>query len=163
MDICNHFMFSINKNYNFWKYKEVLELNMETVQQGLQWTVNGDEMRLSKSIDQRRKDISVFNHVEKLNKHPSVFINYLKTLAINKGMTFTIDEGTIEGAPKRGKAPNYKLDAIVGAKDLNLIEFERLSELKKQGDTTTEENFQVDKHYWQRYLVLKELEPDLLK
>ena len=59
MDILNDFRFSINKNYNFWKYKEVLELNLDTVQKGLQWTVSGDEMKLSPSIDQRRKSISV--------------------------------------------------------------------------------------------------------
>ena len=74
-------------------------------------------------------------------------------------MTFTIDEGTIEGVPKREKAPTFKLDSIVGANDLNQTEFDQLSDLKKQGKTTTEENFQVDKHYWQRYLLQTELDP----
>ena len=78
----------------------VLELNLESVQQGLQWTVHGDEMRLSSTIDQRRKNISVFNHVEQLNKHPSLFVNYLKTLVIAKGMTFEMDrQATDEGSP----------------------------------------------------------------
>jgi hypothetical protein len=61
------------------------------------------------------------------------------------------------------KKTSYKLNSIVGAKDLTRTEFEELSELKKQGKTTTEENFQVDKYYWQRYLVAKELDPDILK
>ena len=164
MDIVNDARFALNNNFNFWKYKEVLELNMDTVQQGLQWTVSDGEMRLSGKIDQRRKDISVYNNVEKLNKHPSLFLNYLKTLVLGKGMTWEVDQGTFEG-PKGepAKATNYRLEATIGAKDLTRAEFEELSELKKQGKTTTEENFQVDKHYWQRYLVTKELDPDMLK
>ena len=47
IDVANDIMFNINNNYNFWKYKEVLALNMVTVQQGLQWTVEGDKMMLS--------------------------------------------------------------------------------------------------------------------
>ena len=38
----------------------------------------------------KRKSISDFNTVERLNKHPSVFINYLRVLANAKGMTFNI-------------------------------------------------------------------------
>ena len=32
----------------------------------------------------KRNNISVFNTVERLNKHPSVFINYLRALASAK-------------------------------------------------------------------------------
>ena len=39
IDVLNDVRFKINNNYNFWKFKEVLELNLESVQQGLQWTV----------------------------------------------------------------------------------------------------------------------------
>ena len=177
IDVVNDVRFKINNNYNFWKYKELLELNLESVQQGLQWTVDGDEMRLSSVVDQRRKNISVFNHVEELNKHPSLFVNYLKTLVIAKGMTFEMDRQAVEegesmlqaGTTKAkpvsfiDRKTNYKLEKTVDAKDLTNREFEELSELKKQGKTTTEENFRVDKHYWQGYLLTKELDPKLLK
>ena len=138
MDILNDVRFKVNNNYNFWKYKEVLELNLEAVQQGLQWTVHGDEMRLSSTIDQRRKNISVFNHVEKLNMHPSLFVNYLKTLVIAKGMTFEMDrQATEEAEPTlltattkakpvsfQDRKTNYKIDKTVEAKDLTHAEFE---------------------------------------
>ena len=38
----------------------------------------------------KRNAISLSNAVERLNKHSSVFINYLRVLALAKGMTFTI-------------------------------------------------------------------------
>ena len=162
MDILNDCRFKINNNFCFWRYQEVMELNQDAVQQTPHWDVVGGKMILSKTIDQRRKSISVFNQVEKLNMHPSLFLNYLKTLALGKGMTFEVDQEVVDGEAAEKKT-NYKLEAIVGAKDLKLDEFETLSQLKKQGKTTTEENFQVDKFYWQRYLVQKELDPDLLK
>jgi hypothetical protein len=43
-----------------------------------------------------------------------------------------------------------------------MSEFEELSSKKKVGKTTTEENFQVDRFFWQRYLAQKEPDPDLL-
>ncbi|MFM7984071.1 MAG: hypothetical protein ACKPKO_32570, partial [Candidatus Fonsibacter sp.] len=41
--------------------------------------------------DKRRKIISVFNTVERLNKRPSLYLNFLKLLVESKGMLFTID------------------------------------------------------------------------
>ena len=75
----------------------------------------------------KRDIISVFNTVERLNKRPSVFINYLRVLALAKSMTFTIqypshtrtrrrssgrgsgsageeeDEGGVQGQQRRGR------------------------------------------------------------
>ena len=67
----------------------------------------------------RRKTMSVFNTGEKLNKHPSLYINYLRVLAVGKGMNFTIQgtpakegEGTgTDGGATRPK--NYKISAIL--------------------------------------------------
>ncbi|MFM7985313.1 MAG: hypothetical protein ACKPKO_38945, partial [Candidatus Fonsibacter sp.] len=48
-------------------------------------------MRVAENeANSKRKSISAFNTVERLNKHPSVFINYLRVLANAKGMTFNI-------------------------------------------------------------------------
>ena len=160
MDILNDFQFKINNNYCFWRYKEVLELNAETVNHGFAFEVEGGVLRLSEKVDVRRKTISVFNTVERLNKHPSLFVNYLKTLAMQKGLAFTVDETSMEKPPSR---QNYNLNAIQNAVDISQEEFERLNDLKKQGKTTTDENFQVDKHFWQRYLLQKELSDELLK
>jgi hypothetical protein len=121
-------------------------------------------------VDTRRKNISVFNTVERLNKNPSLFINYLRVLAEGKGMGFTIDQETprrkrSERRARRGRRSartNYKLQSILQAKDLTASEYDELSTKKKMGKTTTEENFQVERCFWQRYLVQKELDPDLL-
>ncbi|MFM7980744.1 MAG: hypothetical protein ACKPKO_15635, partial [Candidatus Fonsibacter sp.] len=82
----------INSNYNFWKYAEVLELNQHTVTNTRPEFLNEDGvMRVAENeANSKRKSISVFNTVERLNKHPSVFINYLRALANAKGMTFNI-------------------------------------------------------------------------
>jgi hypothetical protein len=87
----------INKNRCFWKYKEVLELNKHTVQPGARFAVTGNLLRLEECVDTRRKNISVFNTVERLNKNPSLFINYLRVLAEAKGIGFVIDQ---EAAPR---------------------------------------------------------------
>ena len=63
-----------------------------------------------------RKNISVFNEVERLNKHPSLFVNYLKQLARSKGISFDIDEApyeTEEETPSRinSKGRNDQLQA----------------------------------------------------
>jgi hypothetical protein len=78
-------------------------------------------------------------------------------------MDFEIDEGTFEGQAVPREKTDYRLEGIIGAKDLSREEFEELAELKKQGKTTTEENFAVDKHFWKRYLVTRELDPKILK
>ena len=57
---------------------------------------------------------------------------------------------------------NYKLQCILQATQISWSEYEELSARKKAGKTTTEENFQVERFFWQRYLVQKEPEPELL-
>jgi hypothetical protein len=162
----------INRNRCFWKYKEVLELNQHTVQPGARFVITGNRLTLAESVDTRRKNISVFNTVERLNKNPSLFINYLRVLAEGKGMGFVIDqaiapraeaeaEGEGETRAKDART-NYKLQSILHAKDLTASEYDELSTKKKMGKTTTEENFQVERCFWQRYLVQKEIDPDLL-
>ena len=128
IDIANGPYQKINNNYKFWPYKEVLILNKSTV---------GDTMR---------KNISVFNEVERLNKHPSLFVNYLKQLARSKGISVNIDE-----APRERDAPN-----------ITPSEYAEFVTQKKMVQTTTEENFKVDRHFWQQYLVQDEAYPRLL-
>ena len=48
------------------------------------------------------------------------------------------------------------------AKDLTLSQYEEIVERKKMGKTSTDENFQAERFFWQRYLVQKEPDPDLL-
>ena len=156
----------INSNYNFWTYEEVLELSKNIVVPGaMKMVIEGNQLRLSaEDIDARRKNISVYNQVERLNKHPSLFINYLKLLATNKGMGFTIDQGEPEATTAKTKDArvNYRLESILKAPNLTFDEYQEIAARKKQGKTTTEENFKADRFFWQRYLVQKEPDPDLL-
>ena len=76
----------------------------------------------------------MFNQVEKLNKHPSLFTNYLRVLATQKGMGFTIDqEGNKEEVKTKEPRANYRLQAILQAKDIDGDEYERLTRRKKAG------------------------------
>jgi hypothetical protein len=88
----------------------------------------------------------VFNEVERLSKHPSLCVDYLKQLARSKGISVNIDE-----APRERDAPN-----------ITPTEYEELVTQKKPGQTTTEDNFKVDRHFWQQYLVQDEPDPKLL-
>ena len=82
----------INGNYNFWTYAEVLELNKVTVANTRpELLIEDGVMRVAENdANAKRKSITVFSStVERLNKHPSEFVNCLRVLASAKGMTFT--------------------------------------------------------------------------
>jgi hypothetical protein len=123
--------------------------------------------------NRRRKTVAIYNEVEKLNKHPSVFVNYLRVLVEGKGMEFVIDDSSDEDDGNTVKPKNYKLASIMEADDITHDKFEELTAKKKVGKTTLEENFQVDRHFMQKHLSVKELDeatvnehmfnPDLLK
>ena len=69
IDICSDPMLKVNNNHNFWKYKEVMELNKDVVQSGMRMILEGSQLRLAESVDTRRKNISVFNQVERLTSN----------------------------------------------------------------------------------------------
>ena len=50
---------------------------------------------MSESVDERRKIKTVFNTVERLNKHRTTYLNYLKLLVESKGMLFTVDQESL--------------------------------------------------------------------
>ena len=106
----------------------------------------------------------MYKEVDRLKKHPSLFVEYLKQLARSKGISVNIDEAPHEKAESTAKAAttNYRLEAIQKAPNITDTEYEELVTQKKMGKTTTEENFKVDRHFWQQYLVQDEPDPKLL-
>ncbi|MFM7983953.1 MAG: hypothetical protein ACKPKO_31975 [Candidatus Fonsibacter sp.] len=68
----------------------MLELNKHTVANARpEFLIEAGRMRVAENeANAKRNIISVFNTGERLNKHPSVFINYLRALAHAKGTTF---------------------------------------------------------------------------
>jgi hypothetical protein len=154
----------INKNFNFWKFDEVMELNRLTVENTKpELVINGDYLQCSENNrNARRKTVSIYNEVEKLNKNPSVFINFLRVLASGKGMGFNII-GNPEDKPKVSRAGSYKVSCTLEAEDIDAERYEELSLLRKAGKTTTEENYMIDKHFYQNHLLLKHLDKNILK
>ena len=137
-----------NRNYNFLQYAEVLELTKQTVANALpQFLIEDGRMRVAENeANAKRKGVSVYNTVKRLNERPSAFINYLRVLAAAKGMTFTIQElPKEEEAPKRKTKTKKecKVSNIVEAKDLTNEEYEEIVKRKKMGKTTTDENLQL--------------------
>ncbi|MFM7978871.1 MAG: hypothetical protein ACKPKO_06105, partial [Candidatus Fonsibacter sp.] len=137
MGFLNDGRLKINNNYNFWKYAEVMELNKHTVTNARpEFLIDDGVMRVAENhANSKRKSTSVFNTVERLNKHPSVFINYLRVLASAKGMTFNIQyppteeypatEDQAAAAPQKKKTKvESRVSSIVGAKDLTHEEYE---------------------------------------
>ncbi|MFM7987818.1 MAG: hypothetical protein ACKPKO_51750, partial [Candidatus Fonsibacter sp.] len=55
-----------------------------------------------------------------------------------------------------------RASSIVGANDLTQEEYDKISQRKKMGHTTTDENLQADKHYWQNFFVTNELDEVVL-
>ena len=52
------------------------------------------------------------------------------------------------------------MEQILTAKDLTSEEYEELSLKEKMGKTTTEENLQVEKKFWQNFSLTSELKDD---
>jgi hypothetical protein len=159
----------LNNNYNFWTFKEIMHLNRHTVDATrAEFIVDDDgELKLKENaLNKQRKTISVYNTVEEKNKHPSLFINYLKVLAASKGIKFEVQARPEEqeGAKQKKKKSkkNAKIEQILTAKDLDEDEFEELSLKKKAGKTTTAENYQVEKHYWQKRFSTKDVKEEIL-
>ena len=165
---------NISSKYNFWKYAEVLELNNQTVANTRpEILIEDGRMRIAENeANAKRKSISVPNLVKRLNKHHSVFINYLRVLALAKGMTFNIQYAPLsaeeapaedQAAPEREKTKGEcRAISIVGAKDLPQEEYGEISKRKKMGKTTTDENLRADKHYWQNFVLTNALDEAVL-
>jgi hypothetical protein len=166
MDFLKSESLYLNNNFNFWRFAEVQELNRHTVDNmRAEFVLEDGEIQLKESaLSKHRKSISIYNTVERLNKHQSLFINYLKVLAEAKGIKFEVQakpEGE-KGQKKKTKA-TAKVDNILKAKDLDPNEYERLRLRKKTGKTTTQENLQVEKFFWQQRFSTNKLDPDILK
>ena len=133
----------------------------------MEFIVEDGELRVEEStLSKQRKNISVYNTVETLNKHPSIFINYLRVLAGLRGIKFQIQAVPEEhkGQPKKRKTKkNAKIEQILTATDLTYQEFEELSLKKRAGKTTAQENLQVDKWYWQDFFETTELKEEILQ
>ena len=98
---------SIHCNYNFRSCAEIHELSNQTVANTRpEFLTEDGRMRIAENgANPKRNNISVFNTVEKLNKHRSVFINYLLALASATGISFTIQQPP-QQQPEEGATPN---------------------------------------------------------
>lgn len=156
----------LNGNYNFWRFPEVQELNRHTVDSTrAEFVVEDGELKVQENaLNKHRKSISIYNTVERLNKHPSIFINYLRVLAEGKGIKFQVQAVPEEKGAKQKKKgkKNAKVEQILTAKDLTEEEYEELSLKKKTGKTTTQENLQVEKRFWQKRFSTKDLKEEIL-
>ena len=155
----------INNNHSFWTFRDIYETNKASIHNRA-FHVEGSKLIIGATHDERRKIISVFNTVERLNKHPSLYLNLLKLLVESKGMLFTIDAeplGKGEFMSSRDRETDYKMQSVLNAEDLTNEEYEELSKLKKQGKTTTEDNARCERYYYKRFLALDELTKQDLK
>ena len=85
-------------------------------------------------------------------------------LAEAKGIKFEVQakpEGK-EGQRKKTKM-TAKVDRILDARDLEPEEYDELRRKKKLGKTTTKENAEVEKCFWQQRFSTSKLDPDILK
>ena len=122
------------------------------------YSVEDSKLTMSEGIYQRWTIISVSNTVERLNKHPTLYLNYLKLLVESKGMRFTVDKEPLAtdctNTSTRDREKNYKLQSILHARNIAELEFEEIGRRKKKGQTTTEENANCQRHYYNKLLAL---------
>ncbi|MFM7987694.1 MAG: hypothetical protein ACKPKO_51110, partial [Candidatus Fonsibacter sp.] len=128
----------INNNHSFWTFRDISETNTASIHNRA-LHVEISKLIIVATHDERRKIISVLNTVERLNKHPALYLNFLKLLVESEGMLFTIDaEPPAKGefTSSRDRETDYKMQSVLNAEDLTNEEYEELSKLKKQGKTT---------------------------
>ena len=102
--------------------------------------------------------IIIYNETEKLNKNKSIFLNYFKKLAIEKGHTIRY----IEGYEKKEKIATIStIENILNAEDISKKEYRELVLL--HGKVTREENFQITKHLYKYRLGVDRLDKSILK
>lgn len=94
--------------FNFWTFKEVKELNRRD-HGNCSFAVTGTYITAAPK-HLKLYENSLFNKVEELNKHPDIFINYLKTLALSKGYKFECLDIQKEGTDKRPQTVNIKIE-----------------------------------------------------
>lgn len=155
--------FSINNNYNFWTYIEtklLYDSNNKNYNHDFIINDNG-------SITQQKTEHDdyyincIFNRCEDLNKDKSIYINFLKTLCINKGYTFEfINDKLIQ--PKKNVS-SIKIDNILNAFDITPDQHDKMNNMKKIGDTTTDDNYAIEKYFYKQLLCVTDLTEDLLK
>jgi hypothetical protein len=163
MDMLGDSTCKLNNNYYFWHYREILELNRQAANatRDDELIVEGGTLTFGESEkSKRRKNMTVFNTTEKLNKHPSVSLNYLRVLVEGKGMKW---QAADEEAPPKPPQTNYRLTAIMNALDIDNDVFEDIGLRKKMGKTTTDENFQWEKMFWKRYFSVEQLDETVLR
>ncbi len=82
----------LNSNYNFWRFTEVQELNSHIVDTTrAEFVFEDGEIKVQENaLNKHRKSISIYNTVERLNKHPSLSINYLRRSAEAKRIKFEV-------------------------------------------------------------------------
>ena len=121
MDFLKSEGLDLNGNFNFWRFAEVQEQNKHTVDETrAEFIFEDGEIKMQENaLNKHRKSISIYNTVEQLNKHPKLFINYLRRLAEAKGIKFEVQAKT-EGTTttKRKTKANVKVEQITRARDL---------------------------------------------
>ncbi|MFM6278941.1 MAG: hypothetical protein ACKN9K_11420 [Dolichospermum sp.] len=97
-------------------------------------------------------------------------------MASAKGMTFTIQyppppaeeppadgQATTAAAPQRKKTKaERRASSILGAKDLSQDEYDNICKRKQMRKTTTDENLQAERHYWQNFFLTNEVDEAML-
>ena len=83
------------------------------------------KLTMNEGVDERRKIISVFNTVERLNQNPAAYLNYLKLLVESKGMLFTLDKESLPEdsaySSNRDRDKGDKMKSILNAQNLTDI------------------------------------------
>ena len=69
MDFLKGDVLEISINYNFWKYSEVLELHKHSVNAiRAEFVIEGGELMVKENaLSKQRKNISIYNEVERTN------------------------------------------------------------------------------------------------
>ena len=158
--------FKIYKNCHsvkMWTFSEVKQLINDN-DGDKQLIINEHEkIEFRDTTDRIRMNNSIYNTVEKLNKHPSIYISYLQILACNKGYKFVIDEKDERKKPPKEQTQNYKVEMLLNADDIDDAKYNILLEKRRKQQTTFSENFMIDKHYYKKLLNVDQLSKDMIK
>ena len=160
--------FKVSKNtnsYKLWTFNEANHIINDNIDSHKELVLNGELLSFHyKSTAIQRQNISIYNKVEQLNTHKSLYICYLQILLENKGVKFIIGDEPPQRV-SRPKTINHKLNLIINSDDITTQDYKKLIDKQQKQETTTIEAFEIEKYKYKKLLNLEspELNEKILK
>ena len=121
------------------------------------YAVEYGKLTMSEGVGERRNIIAVFITLARLNKHPTLYLIYLKLLVERKGMLFTIDKEPLATdstyTSTRDRGTDYMIHSMLNAQNKTVPFFSQMHKRKKKGQTTAKDNANCQRYDYEAVCI----------